>query len=485
MAEYKRILVVGGGISGLATAYYLRRKIKALDLPWEVVGIEGFSHLGGLIQTHQTEKCLIERGPDCFSTERPALIELCRELGLEAEVIETKPSSKGLWLREKDRVYALPASFCGLTSINPATLIRLPCLSLIGKLRMACEGFIPVRKIEAEESLGDFISRRFGEESLRRLAQPFLGSIFGADLRQISLRASFPHWITMEKKHGSLTRAFWAAKRNPSAVISAGFRTLRGGLSDLTQKLSEKSGVTWWKESEVLSLSRSGGGCWHLVREDGHVFSGDAVCLAVSAHKAAPLLNEAFPLLSKKLQKQPARSVILVNAVFERKDWPKTLVGSGLISGLDEAYEVQGASFSSFKFEGRSQDDRVVVRLFGSPLKADAAENKSDAVVQNNILEDFKKIVGISVQPIWSEIKRYAHLLPSYDLNYLNWKQKVEQSVNEIEGLYLSGQSYQPGGLSGCVIAAQTTAEKMVSTLLDSGDKNSNLSREEIVHVHA
>jgi protoporphyrinogen/coproporphyrinogen III oxidase len=369
--------------------------------------------------------------------------------------------------------------------MKTSTLIKLPCLSWIGKLRMACEIFIARRTSNTEESLGGFIERRFGQESLNRLAQPFLGSIFGMDLRHVSLKALFPHWIAMEQKHGSLTRAFLAAKRNPSAVISAGFRSLKGGLSVLTERLSEKAGVEWCQGAAVQSVFQSGSQTWHMTCADGKMYSGDAVCLTVPANRAVPMVEDFLPLIAAKLREQPSRSVFLVNALFRKEDWPENLKGSGVISGLDAAYDLQGASFSSFKFEGRSAENRILVRLFGSPLKASENLKKTDSEVQNQIIDDFLKTTGITTRPIWSETKRYENVLPSYNLNYLTWKKDVEQSLAGIKGFYLAGQSYQPGGLSGCVISAKNTAERMISDLLKEEAQSEDLTAKEVAHVPA
>ncbi len=464
----KQVVVIGGGISGLATTYFLKKESQRRGRPISVHGIEASPRLGGMIQTHFHEGCLIEQGPDAFATERPAMLDLCRELGLESELISVQPESHGLFLRENNKLCRLPDDFCGMTSMKLSTLLRLPCLSLKGKLRMACEGLVPRRRDYLPESLGSFIERRFGSEALARLAQPFLGSIFGLDLRQVSLQASFPHWALLEAKHGSLTKAFWAAKRNSSAIISTGFRSFKRGLSVLVEKLAESSGVDWKTGVHVVDLKKNNEG-WKILCADGKELQADAIFLCLAAKPAGRLIEGDFPELGECLKLQPVRSVFLVNAIFYRKDWPDNLRGSGIISGMDPAYEMQGATFSGFKFEGRSPGGKVLVRIFGSSLKSKSFAELSNEQVAKRILHDFSAVSGLKSKPLWSEGLRYEEILPSYDMSYSAWKQKTESLLKNQSEIYFASQSYQSGGLSGCVAGARKAAETFFSRLEKNG----------------
>ncbi len=457
-----RVAVIGGGISGLAAAFFLQKESRARGLDISVEGLEAEPRLGGMIQTRFQHGCLVESGPDAFAVERPALLELCRDLGLEKELISVQPQSRGLFLREGDRLYSLPEDFCGLTSMKLSTLLRLPGFSWKGKLRMACEGLVPRRRKGLPESLGGFIERRFGTEALRRLAQPFLGSIFGLDLRQVGLQASFPHWQSLEAAHGSLTKAFWAAKGKPSAIVSAGFRSFRKGLSVLVEKLAQEAGISWSTGVHVTDLKKSDGG-WRIFCRDGKVREADAVFLCLGARQASRLIAPDFPELAGCLKLQPVRFVFLANAIFRRSDWPGHLRGSGIVSGMDPAYEMQGATFSSYKFEGRSPEDKVMVRIFGSALKSKLFASLPLEQVCGRITHDFCEVVGIKSAPLWSEGVRYEETLPSYDMEYPAWKQKAEDLQRGCGDIYFAGQSYQPGGLSGCVSGARKAVENFFS----------------------
>lgn len=482
MGENKRIAVVGGGISGLVTAYYLSREIQARNLPWQVVGFEGKLKCGGFIQTEHRDGCLIEKGPDSFSIDRPAMLDLCRDLGLGPELISSNASARGLWIREKERLYKLPVDFSGFTTMSPSVLAGIPCLSLKGKARLLGEFTVPRRKEGKPESLGEFIERRFGSETLNRLAQPFLGSIFGSDLRKISLQAVFPHWISMEEKYGSLTLAVLASRGRKSGFAS-GFRSLRGGLSVLVEKLLDDSGAEWRLGIPVTGLSRRGDG-WSLRVGASGVFNADAVCLTLPARNAAVLLDASEPALSALLREPLPRTVNLVNALFRKEDWPLSLTGTGIVCGLDKDYTFQGATFSSFKFEGRAPRDKVLVRLFSSVLLA-AADETARKKLADAVVDDFRRVAGIKAQPLWTQLETYPEMIAAYDLNFPAWKEKISGLLNQVEGLYLTGQSYHAGGLSECAASAKRTALRIVEGLsLKSEVRNAPVQRE-VDCVHA
>ncbi len=482
MIENKRIAVIGGGISGLATAFYLNREIRARGLPWQVVGLEARRTCGGFIQTEHRDGCLIEKGPDSFSIDRPAMLDLCRDLGLESELISSNASVRGLWIREHESLHKLPVDFSGLTTLSPSVLAGIPCLSMKAKLRLLGEFAIPRKKDGTEESLGGFIRRRFGAETLHRLAQPFLGSIFGGDLQKISLRAVFPHWISMEEKYGSLTLAALAS-RGQSKAFACGFRSFRGGLSVLTEKLQRCPETEWRVGIPVMGLSRKDDS-WYLKVGAAGVIRADAVCLTLPAKNAAALLEAEEPALAELLRGQSFRTVNLVNALFRKSDWPATLTGTGIVCGLDKSYVFQGATFSSFKFEGRAPKDKVLVRLFSSADLCDEDKAAGKKLV-NEIVDDFRRVAGIQAQPLWSQLERYPEMIASYDLNFPVWKEKVSGLLDQTPGFYLTGQSYHAGGLSECAASAKRTALRMIENLsLKSAMQFAALEREGD-YVHA
>jgi oxygen-dependent protoporphyrinogen oxidase len=197
----KRVAIIGGGVSGLSTAYYVWRESPKTD----VTLFEASAQLGGLIHTEEADDFIIENGPDCFISEKPAGVELSLDLGLRDELIGTRKQFPQSFILSKGKLEPIPHDFYLMAPRNYPALFKSPLLSWKGKLRAACEPFIQTSVIGSDESLASFVRRRLGQEVLEKLAQPLIGGIYGADPEKLSLRSTFPTFLEMEKNSCSRT----------------------------------------------------------------------------------------------------------------------------------------------------------------------------------------------------------------------------------------------------------------------------------------
>src|SRR2546422_4259020 len=226
-------VVIGGGIAGLSTAYELRRQHVAS------IVLEGGQRAGGVILSEQIDGYTIDAGADALLVQKPAGIALCEELGLGPELVPTKPPRLA-YIQRGGRLHALPAaSVLGIpTRVGPFLTTKL--FSWRGKLRMAAEVFVPRRDDDSDESIGSFMTRRFGAEATSYLAEPLLAGIHAGDVNRLSLGSLFPRFRETERRHGSLLRAFRRQSRGPAAANNDGgaFRSLPGGLSQMVRALA-------------------------------------------------------------------------------------------------------------------------------------------------------------------------------------------------------------------------------------------------------
>src|ERR1041384_5518 len=204
-----RIVVVGGGITGLAAAH----RVQELNPSVKLTLIEASDRLGGTIQTEYRDGFLLERGPASFISEKPEELALAKRLGLESQVITTNETFRRSFIVRNGRLRAVPEGFQLLAPSRIWPFITSDIFSVAGKARMAADLFLPRKSTNGDESLASFVRRRLGEEALARMAQPMVGGIYTADPETLSLRATLPRFLDMEQKHRSLILAMLKQSR--------------------------------------------------------------------------------------------------------------------------------------------------------------------------------------------------------------------------------------------------------------------------------
>jgi oxygen-dependent protoporphyrinogen oxidase len=220
----KRVVVIGGGITGLTAAYRLTQAARAHEGPLEVILLEASGRLGGAIATHAQDGLLMEQGPDCFLSAKPWGMRLCEELGLGDEIISTTTQYRQSFIVRGGKLVPVPQGFYLMAPGSWRSLITTPVFSWRGKLRMALDLVVPRRTATDDESLAQFVTRRLGREALERMAQPMVGGIYTADPQYLSMRATMPQFLEMEQQHGSLIRAMLHRQRNAASAGTSGPR---------------------------------------------------------------------------------------------------------------------------------------------------------------------------------------------------------------------------------------------------------------------
>src|SRR3989338_2750317 len=217
----QRIAIVGGGISGLVTAYRLSEQCRREGIESRITVLEEKDRFGGLVRSRFWDGFLIEEGPDSFSTDRPWAVQLCRELGLENELLGTNPEHRRVSIASDNKLFKLPEGFYFFAKPSVKSLIQMPLVSGFGKLRMAMEPWIRPRLDPTDESVASFLARRFGREMMQKIGRPLVGSIFACPIDELSLQASLPQFLEMERRYGSIVRGLQAhARKKQSTVVS-------------------------------------------------------------------------------------------------------------------------------------------------------------------------------------------------------------------------------------------------------------------------
>ncbi|REJ87147.1 MAG: protoporphyrinogen oxidase [Planctomycetota bacterium] len=472
-----RIAVVGGGITGLAAAHRIVELATESNRPVEVTLIEASQRLGGVFGTRRIGGYTIETGADSFITDKPWAVDLCRRLGLESSLIGVDPEYRRALILYRGRPVPAPE---GLNLMAPSRLgpiLRTPLLSPLGKARLGLEWLVPRRRSREDESLASFVRRRLGRQMLDRIVQPMIGGIYTADPEKLSLSATLPRFVEMEREHGSLTRAALRNRRSrPSQTEDASgarygmFASLAEGMSQLPGALAERirstgeirlgHAVTTVEPAERVS-DRSPSKSFRIRLADDSQVAADAVILAVPAYRAADLIDAWEGQLAEALREIEYASSAIVVTGHRLADIGHPLDAAGLVVPYIEGRSLLAVSFLSRKFAGRAPEGCVVLRTFvGGAMHPEVLE-RSDDELTSLVLSELGEILGVTGRPDVSTVVRYHRAMPQYHVGHQARVAAIDRIASRHPRLALAGNAYHGVGLPDCIHSGQSAAVRM------------------------
>jgi protoporphyrinogen/coproporphyrinogen III oxidase len=467
----RHVVIVGGGITGLAVAYYLEKRAKEQRADIRYTLIESDDRVGGKVVTDYIRDFIIEGGPDSFVTDKPWCLALCHELGLTDLLLPNNQLENKVYMLHHGKLVQFPSGFrlSIPTQLKPFVLTSL--ISPLGKLRMAMEYFLPPRPQGEDESLGSFIGRRLGREAVDKFAGPLMAGIFVSDPDRLSMRGTFPAFLEMEKKYGSLIRAAKAMKKNPPkrtgppAAGNAMFNTLKGGMYNLIEAMRDRLSGKILTGTTVQSLEKTSGGfTLHLAGKGAGIIMADEVVLTVPAPRAAGLVNSLHSELAGMLKSIRFVSTATVSMAYLLDDIPaeRPLDGFGVLIPASEKRKLIAITWASTKFRHRAPPGCVLLRAFIGGYRDEAlAEQDADAMV-SMVQEEFASLLGIKAQPVFSKVYRWTKGNPQYDVGHLDRVASMESLANTVAGLHLAGSSYHGIGMPDCIKSAIKAVDRIL-----------------------
>ena len=467
-----RIAIIGGGITGLSAAHRLMELSSERKTRLEVHLLEGRNKLGGVISTKRVDDFLIEEGPDSFITTKPWALDLSRRLGLEPELIPTNEHNRRTYVVKRGKLIYVPDGFLMLAPTRLLSFLKSPLFTWRGKLRTALETVLPRRSGKSDESLASFVTRRFGREVLDVVAQPLVSGIYTADPQTLSLKATFPQFLELEQKYGSVIRALIRENKKGKTPTSGEsgaryglFLSFKSGMETLIEKLgSGLPGKSLNLGKTVIRVEPSKNG-WALMTGDGKTIDADGVIIALASNKAYKLLEGFDSRLAKELSQIRYESSVVINLGYNLKDISHGLDGFGFVVPTVERRPILACSFSSLKFKERAPEGKVLLRCFMGGATNPEIYERDDNWLMKTAHEEMCELLGVSDKPILKMVSRYYQSMPQYFVGHLDLVGKIKERVNKHKSLELAGNAYGGVGIPDCINSGETAAENIFDSL--------------------
>ena len=485
----RRVVIVGGGITGLATAYRLLKATRdgqanQSSPSIEVTVIEGRPELGGNIRTERTEGLIIDGGPDAFVVTKPHATALCKELGLGDRLIGTTAENRKVYILHRGRLHALPEGMVLTVPTRILPMVQTRLLSWPAKARMALDLVLPRQRDAADESIGQFMRRRLGREVTERIAEPLLGGIFAGDVEALSARSTFPQLVELEERHGSLIKGVLAQRRaraaaaggtSSSSTAPSAFFALIGGMGELIETLAAE-------------VTRRGGGLRTSTRIDRivagdptprfrveargpsgepEVIEADDLVLALPAYAAAHVVRELDADLASILRAVPYESTATVFLGYRRGDVPHPLDATGLIIPKTERRRALAATFVTSKWEHRAPPGVALLRVFLGGHRDPSALELSDDGLLRLARDELAALIGVKAEPFFTRVFRHERGSAQPVVGHADRMRRARERTAAHPGLHLAGAAFEGVGIPDCV----RQAGEVASRILDKRDE--------------
>lgn len=463
----KNILIVGGGITGLASAFYLQEEIKTKNLPYQIKLVEANHRLGGKIETVHRDGFTIERGPDSFLSRKKPAVALIQKLGLTEQLVRNATGQAHILVGKKLHKIP-PGSFMGVPiEVQPFLFSNL--FSVRGKLRAGLDYVKPKGKPVADQSLGTFFRSRFGDELVENLIEPLLSGIYSGDIDEMSLMATFPNFYQLEQKYGSLIKGLQMTmpKRSKKKNQPGVFYALKGGFESLIDELASKLG------EEVISLSTAVDHIekkekgYHVLLSDGTVYKPDAMIITSPHTTLGKIFNKHEPL--KTANDIPTTSVANVALAYDQKAIKKELDGTGFVVSRNSNFRITACTWTHRKWPHTTPEGKVLLRSYvGGPHDPEAVNLNDDELVKV-VLDDLQKTMKIKGDPNFKVVTRFKHAMPQYAVGHLERVNKLrEYTAGNLPGTFLAGASYEGVGVPDCIEQGENAAKDLLYFLADN-----------------
>jgi oxygen-dependent protoporphyrinogen oxidase len=469
------IVVIGGGITGLAAAHRLVERAGHRESDPRVVVLEADDRVGGQIHTERHGEFLFEAGPDALVAQKPSGVALCERIGLGPDLCDLGGRGGGTQIFHGGRLLPVPDGFLMMAPTRLGPVLRSPLFTWRGKLRMALEPFVTRRPAACDdETLASFVDRRFGREVLERVAEPVIAGLFTADADRMSLRMTMPRFLDLEAAEGSVTRGLRRAARSPANTRPFGHGTGRGGfvavagglsrvVEALVARLPDGCVRTGARVARVAASPATGE--WTVVLLGGESLRAGAVLFACPAEEAARALRAHDGRLAEDLLGLRYASCATVNIAYRRGDVGARLDGFGFFVPRTENLPILACSYVSEKFKERAPAGVAVFRAFLGGATRPEALDADDYGLIRRTHDALRRVLAIHGEPLFVKAYRFPRAMPQFDVGAREWVATIQDGAGAHPGLFLAGSVAGAFGLPDCIRSGEEAADSAAAFL--------------------
>jgi len=437
-----KIVIAGGGISGLSLAYLLLKKEPSLDV--EI--LESEDRPGGKIWTDKVDGFLCESGVNGFLDNKPKTLELISNLDLKP--LRSNDEARKRFIYTDAKLHVIPE--------KPPAFFKSDLMSLRGRLRILYELFAP-RGTGEDETLESFAVRRLGREAYEKLIDPMASGIYAGDSTRLSLKSCFPRIYNLERTYGSLIRGMIKLKKEAKKTgktVSAGpggtLTSFHDGMQVLIDALKENLGNRLRLSSGVTGVEKKNE-CYKVFMNNGEEIEADILVLATPAHVTTRIIKDMNGKIADLTSRIPYPSVAVICLGFRKGSFPHSLDGFGFLVPRKEKKRILGTLWDSSIFPNRASADHVLLRSIVGGARGSEFAMKEDNVILNAVLGELKVVMGINVDPDFMRIYRHEYAIPQYNIGHQKILAEIDELMSKCRGMYLTGNSYRGIGLNDCI----------------------------------
>ncbi|MEO8477777.1 MAG: protoporphyrinogen oxidase [Actinomycetota bacterium] len=456
----RRVVVIGGGVTGLTTAYRLTRAHPSLD----VTVLEANDRPGGKLRSTEVGGLVLPAGADSFVARKPWAVDLCKELGLGSELVSPASGGAFIWTERGLRACLRDAPF-GIPG-DVGDVFRWPGISRAGRRRALLDLVKTKRQADDDETLGSLLRRRLGDEVTDLAVGPLLAGLFAGDVDRLSVRATFPELEVWERSQGSLIRGSQAASRNVrGGTPPPMFVKPRGGVDRLTDALAEQLGARVRTGIGARAIAEAPGGWRVELGGDAGTIVADAVVLATPGPVTAGILEATAPEVAGELAGVRYSSTGVILMVYPEGTQPAIQDGSGFVVPRGKA-PMTACTWVSSKWPSGSFGSRAVVRCYVGAVGEEDILDAGDEELIEACARHLAAVLPLPDAPDHAAVVRWPASMPQFELGHVERVGRIREALPE--GIFVVGQPYDGVGVPDCVRGAGETAEQVAAHLADA-----------------